>query len=131
MNTTQMALIMMAAFTLKHYLCDFPLQTAYQLGKGKSGTAWILPLLLHSSIHATFSAGIILAFGFTQYTWLALIELALHFVIDRIKATYKLPEGQWVGADKFKNLGLFYRAFGKDQTLHYLTYVLMLMILFK
>lgn len=131
MNTTQMALIMMAAFTLKHYLCDFPLQTPYMLGKGKAGYEWIMPLLFHSSVHAIFSLGIIIAFNHSEYVWLALVELVIHFIIDRIKATYKLPVGLWVGAEKFRNLSLFYRAFGKDQTFHYLTYVLMLMMMFK
>lgn len=128
MNSNQMVLIMMLSFIIKHYLADFPLQTPYMLKKGAGGTSWILPLLAHSSVHGVFSALILVAFGYTQFVWLAVAELAVHFIIDRVKATYKLPEGVWQGAEKYSNLGKYYRALGRDQLAHYITYIVMLLI---
>lgn len=131
MNSNQIVLMMMLAFVVKHYFADFPFQTPYMLKKGSNGTAWILPLFSHSSVHALFSVFILIGFGYAQFAWLAGVELVIHFIIDRIKATYKLPQGQWVGAEKYENLGKYYRAFGKDQMAHYITYVVMLLIVFN
>lgn len=128
MNSNQMVLLMMLALIVKHYLCDFPLQTPWMLKKGAGGLDWILPLLAHSSVHALFSVAILIAFNHVEFVWLAGVELVIHFIIDRIKATYKLPQGEWVGAEKYENLGKYYRAFGMDQLAHYITYVAMLLI---
>lgn len=131
MNSNHMDLFMMLAFIIKHYFADFPLQTPYMLKKGAGGFEWILPLLAHSWVHGIFSAVILIGFGQTHFVWLAALELAIHFIIDRIKATYKLPEGKWEGAQKYENLGKYYRAFGKDQLAHYITYVVMLLVVFN
>lgn len=131
MNTTQMALIMMAVFVIKHKFCDFNWQTPYMMGKFKAGSAWIMPLFAHTSVHAIMSLAIIIAFNKPAYAWLALIELVVHFIIDRIKATYKLPQGVWTEVDKARNKTLWYNAFANDQMAHYLTYVAMLFIMFS
>lgn len=131
MNSNQMIILMMLAFVIKHYLCDFPLQTPYMLKKGAGGYDWVLPLLAHSWVHAIFSAVILVGFGQTQWIWVAGMEFIAHFIIDRIKATYKLPQGKWEGAQKYENLSKYYRAFGIDQLAHYITYILMLMIIFQ
>ena len=77
------------AYRFKHYIADFLLQGRYMLGKFGSGVSWILPLAAHCGVHLAFT----LAFA-----WLfapigggsALVDFAVHFVVDRIKADPKL-----------------------------------------
>lgn len=124
MSNEKILVLVFVAFFVKHYICDFPLQTPYMLRKGKSGTEWIVPLLSHALMHASFTAVILLIWK-PQFVVLAVLDLSLHFVIDRIKATYKLPEGQWKPEEKGIYLTKYYAAFGKDQLAHYLTYALL------
>lgn len=127
MNNEKMLLLVLAAFALKHFFCDFPLQTFYMLGKGKSGTAWILPLAAHSAVHGFFTLGIFLLYK-PEFAWLCLVEFVIHFGVDRAKATYKLDSGVWTPEQKGRNLTKFYRAFGLDQLAHGLTYILLVYI---
>lgn len=120
--------LLMTLFQLKHYACDFPLQTVYMLGKGKKGTEWILPLVAHAGMHTLFTLAIILVYN-PSCAWVALVDFALHFVIDRIKATYKLKEGAWEPHEKGKLLAKYYAAFGKDQMAHQLTYILIIYLI--
>lgn len=117
-------LVLFGLLHIKHFISDFPLQTVYMLGKGKQGFAWILPLAAHCSVHMVMSALIILCFN-PRMVWVAGIEFFAHFVIDRVKVTYKLPTGQWDAQDRGKYLAKYYTAFGLDQLAHQLTYVLM------
>lgn len=123
MSNDKMLVIVFAVFFIKHYLSDFPLQTVYMLGKGKSGTQWILPLVSHCLVHAGFTA-LILALWKPEFIGLTVVDFVIHFVVDRIKATYKLPAGQWKPEEKGMYLSKYYAAFGKDQLAHYLTYAL-------
>lgn len=118
-------LILFILFQVKHFLCDFPLQTSYMLGKGKGGLAWILPLATHCAVHSIFTLGIILFFK-SEFYWIAGLEFLCHFVIDRMKVSYKLPVGVWDSKDKGKNLQKYYVAFGMDQLAHAMTYVWMI-----
>ena len=43
--------ILLLAFQVKHFLCDYPLQTQFMLGKFKD-TDWVLPLSQHCFVHA-------------------------------------------------------------------------------
>jgi len=121
-------LLVMTALILKHFFCDFPLQTVYMLGKGKGGLSWIAPLAAHAATHALFTALILLIYN-PRMLPLALLDFTAHFIIDRIKATYRLDSGVWADKDRGKNLSKYYMAFGLDQTAHYLTYVLILYII--
>lgn len=101
------------AFQIKHFICDFPLQTPYMLGKlNKEG--WELPLLAHCGVH---SAGTLLILLWTHapfsYLGLVLIPLAdgmSHLLIDicKVEATRRLrytvkDAGFWnlLGLDQF------------------------------
>lgn len=85
---------LMLIFEIKHFICDYPLQTEYMLGKFKS-QGWEAPLAAHCGVHATATFLITLAFFlfFTTHTWalplaliLAGIDFGAHFLMDRIKA---------------------------------------------
>ncbi len=123
-----MTTILETLFFTKHLLADFIFQTVYMLGKSKSGTAWIMPLSAHCAVHAGMSLGIILMFS-PQHFWLAGVEFVAHFIIDRIKATYKLPAGVWAPEEKGKYLSMYYMAFGIDQYFHALTYISMIAVI--
>jgi hypothetical protein len=80
---------LLAIYQLKHFIADYPLQGKYMLGKFKPGFGFILPLLAHVSIHGLFTFLIALGFsrnmGFSSL--LALFDMTIHFVMDRIKAS--------------------------------------------
>lgn len=91
--------ILFVAYQAKHFLCDFPLQTSYMLGKFKPGSGFFLPLTAHCAAHAlgTF----VVVFGFARYRGYSeigmvpimtvmLFDFVVHFVMDRIKASPKL-----------------------------------------
>lgn len=117
-------LFLLALLHLKHFLADFPLQTPYMLGKGKDGNAWILPLTAHCFVHASLTALILIFFN-PMMIWLSVWEFVAHFIIDRVKVTYRLPSGPWADQDRGKYLAKYYTAFGLDQLAHQLTYIAM------
>jgi hypothetical protein len=117
-------LILLVLFQLKHFIADFPLQTVFMLGKGKPGLQFILPLGAHCTVHMVLSA-MIIACVRPDLICLAVAEFFAHFLIDRVKATYKLPQGQWANEDKGKYLGKYYFAFGVDQMAHQICYIVM------
>lgn len=115
--------------TTKHLFADFMLQTPYMLGKGKPGTAFILPLSAHCLVHAVFSLLIILLFN-PAFAWLAAAEFVAHFVIDRLKCLYKpWPTGTWAPEVRGKFLSQYYTAFGIDQWAHGICYAIMLKLM--
>lgn len=115
-------LLLMTAFLLKHFFADFPLQTVYMLGKGKKGLEWIMPLAAHCLVHALFTAIIITIYDY-DFVWLAGLEFVIHFIVDRVKATQRLPQGPWNDQERGKLLSKYYFFFGLDQLAHGLTYI--------
>jgi hypothetical protein len=74
--------LLAAAFSVKHFLADFVLQTKWiALGKDRRD-AWLQPLGAHVAIHAGLALLIILVVA-PRLWWLALVDLAVHFAIDR------------------------------------------------
>lgn len=116
--------ILLVVFQIKHFLCDYPLQTQYMLKKGQH-TGWEIPLFLHASTHA-LGTGVITGFYFLikdplyNYTNLVLglmtIDLIVHFIVDRIKAHPKL------GGIFKPNNPKFWYSLGLDQMIHHLTH---------
>ncbi len=115
-------LLVLAALVLKHFFADYPLQNVYMLGKGKKGYAWILPLATHAGVHALFTL-VIFSLYDPRTGWVAIVDFITHFIVDRIKATYPMPQGVWADGERGANLRRFYVAFGLDQLAHHLTYV--------
>jgi hypothetical protein len=101
------------AFFIKHFVCDFPLQWAYQY-KNK-GTYGHPGGILHAGIHGAGTAIVCMMFGLPL--WLALVDAVVHYHIDwakmRLNAHWKL---------KSDNSEYFWWLLGFDQLLHYLTY---------
>lgn len=143
-------------YQVKHFLADYPLQRDFMLGKFKDGYAWIVPLLAHVAVHGVFTLFIAMSFfWFIHYTdvhyWcvkLAFIDMTIHFVMDRIKASGRLlgrykpltaPDyiaartdmantsqvemKWWHARRKLKDNTYFWWSLGFDQTIHALTHI--------
>lgn len=123
-----LSLQLMAAFVVKHWVCDFLFQNKYMLGKFKPWPDFVLPIALHSWVNAIGSiaaCALVLRDGFVMFiepiVLAVLAEFVAHFVIDRIKASPAL-----LGRYRDTNTGIFWSVLGFDQMLHGLTYVLMI-----
>jgi hypothetical protein len=106
--------LLAAVFSLKHFFADFVLQTRWiALGKDRR-VDWLAPLAAHVGIHAGLALAIILIVA-PRLWWLALIDLVVHFAIDRGKSLV----GRWgrCGPQDAR----YWWLFGFDQLLHQLT----------
>ena len=113
--------LLLIVFQFKHFICDYPLQTQYMLGKMKD-TGWVKPLAAHAGIHAigTF----IVAYYFLNLNYyldsiafatiLAIADFILHFIVDRIKAS------PTIGGRFRPEQPQFWWALGADQMTHHL-----------
>ena len=123
-------LVLLIAFQLKHFICDYPLQNQYMLGKFKD-KGWTKPLSAHCFVHALFTFVISLCFlwstngGIVYSLLLSVLDFIIHFIQDRIKASPKLL-GRFKPDNKF-----FWWALGQDQMTHHLTHYLIIYILLR
>ncbi len=133
--------VLLIAFQIKHFLADYPLQTPYMLGKFKPGWDFLEPLAAHAGVHAAMTALICWVVN-PSLMWLALVDFAIHFMMDRIKAgpkylgRFKALSGKemlnilsykdTIGLDKFKpqlvSNVFFWWSLGLDQMIHHLTH---------
>lgn len=89
---------LLLAYEAKHFLCDFPLQGRYMLGKFRA-VGWFWPLAAHAAVHALGTALIVSwALYFTArqpsnagagafIVWAAGFDFWAHFIMDRVKAS--------------------------------------------
>ena len=112
-------------FQVKHFVCDFILQSRYQyMNKGKYGHPGGL---LHASIHAAGSAGpvLLLTDDWELAAYLIAGEWMVHYHVDWLKEQIVKRRGlSFDGA-------LFWAVFGTDQLLHQMTYVVMIAVLVR
>lgn len=123
--TTNELLILLLLFTTKHFIVDFPLQGEFQW-KNK-GTYGHLGGILHASLH-TVATFIILIF-FVNIWWsflFSILDGLIHYHIDFLKMKINQITG-WK-ADKDPE---FWWLLGFDQFLHYLTYILIIFLVYK
>jgi hypothetical protein len=102
---------------IKHFICDYPLQTSYILGKFKDYPEYVKPLAAHCGVQAIGT--LILCLLFSWPLWFVLLDFVSHFVIDRVKASPKLG-----GRYKPDN-PRFWHCLGLDQLAHHLIGILM------
>lgn len=82
---------LLALFVFGHFLADWPLQTkfmaTYKVPMSMKGWQWVL--LGHSGTHGAMVGGALLLAGYdlNLAIWFAIIETALHALIDMTKAT--------------------------------------------
>lgn len=146
-------------YQIKHFLCDYPFQTDWMLGKFKPGLGWIVPLAAHAGVHGLATFLIVKLLWATSPAFalqLALFDFIVHFIMDRIKASptllgrfkpaeatvfvfYKqrLAESrngnatplQIVGRQVLRSNKLFWWALGFDQMIHHLTHYIIIYVL--
>src|SRR5690606_13474108 len=111
-------------FQLKHFVADFPLQMNFMLTK-KVSPNWdfLLPLLAHCAVHALLTTLICLYYA-PQLWYLGFVDLGIHFLMDRIKAS-----PNYLG--RFNNISKssFWWALGFDQMIHHLTHIFIIYVI--
>lgn len=116
--------ILYVVFRLKHFTCDFMLQSDWMaLNKGKPGAQGYKALMSHTVVHAAGTLLVVLIFAPALW-WLALVDLIVHSIVDRFKGVLTLNKG-WKTKDT-----MFWWAFGVDQELHNLTHVAFIVVIF-
>ena len=123
----EMALVLWALFALqvKHFLCDFVLQTQFQVStKGIYGH---IGGLIHSGYHMFLSlpALFILQAPLRAIAIIMLGEFLIHYHTDWAKANIDGHFG-WGQADS-----RYWMLFGADQLVHQLTYLLIVILLIQ
>ena len=111
--------LLLAAFGIKHFVCDFLLQ--YNNMVREKGTYGAPGGLYHAGIHGWFTFMVLIPFYPIIAVPAAILDAFIHYHIDWAKQ--QLNRGLTV-ADK-----MFWVWFGADQCLHYLTYVLIIGVL--
>ena len=112
--TTNMILLILTLFSVKHFICDFVLQSHRMVIEkgtyGKSGG------LIHSGIHG--AGTLLIVVWLVNWQWalvIALTDSLIHYHIDWIKsnasARYSVTDAK------------FWNWLGLDQLLHSLTYI--------
>ena len=114
--------LLLIVFQLKHFICDYPLQGTYMLGKLRA-TNWVLQLAAHAAVHATATFLIAIWFSLHLAIILAITDFILHFTIDRLKASPNY-------GGRFKpDQPYFWWALGADQMAHHFTHYAFIFIL--
>jgi hypothetical protein len=124
-ETIKQALMLLLALQVKHIICDGPLQTL-QMVRDKS--VYLKPLgIIHALIHCAGSFIILLFAGLPLLLvlQLLLLEFVLHYHIDFFKEKI-VKHYDWYHSD-----GPFWWALIADQTLHHMTYLLLVWLAFK
>jgi hypothetical protein len=119
--TESTILLLMVAFAVKHWLCDFVLQTPNQLAtKGQYG-AW--GGITHAVTHGAFTAVImsVLKIGVVEVAFLATLDAIFHYHIDWFK--------QRMTQDMTPAHPKFWVWLGFDQLLHTLTYIVIIALI--
>jgi Protein of unknown function (DUF3307) len=102
-------------FVIKHFLADFLFQTGWMaIGKAQE-RGWVVPLATHAGIHAALTLLLMLAL-LPSLWWLALVDFAVHSVVDRGKAMAT----RHFGLTEKDNA--WWWLMGLDQALHELTH---------
>ena len=117
--------ILLLIFQAKHLIADYYLQFPYMYETKGQKTNWFEGLYDHSSIHAGFTAFILLGYmiydgniSLTLLMYLSLFDFSSHFIIDRWKATRKSKP---TDSQFWKNLGI-------DQALHHVVGIIIIWI---
>jgi hypothetical protein len=119
----QVMLWSLLAFEAKHFICDFVIQTEWQVRtKGIYGHPGGF---IHSGAHALASIPAILVWGPSLKLLAALVvaEFIIHYHMDWSKEHIGKRKGLRV------DMGAYWTLFGLDQFVHQLTYVAFLAIL--
>lgn len=119
-----LTLIVLALLFTKHYVFDFHWQPTQMLvGKGIYGNRWGI---LHSFLHATLTLAILCFLAPATVSLgiillVVLVEFIIHYNVDYVKAHY---------GPKDASKPIFWKWLGLDQYAHYVTYLLIVAVIF-
>lgn len=122
---TTLALLALLAFQVKHLLCDFVLQSRFQVdNKGFYGH---IGGLLHAACHALFTIPVLLILTRAPGVIAAMAagEFLIHYHVDWLKARAERLR-HWTENDK-----AYWIAFGFDQFVHQVTYIAIVAIVLR
>ena len=103
-------------FRLKHFICDFLLQTDWMaLTKGQPGREGYRALFIHAAIHGIGTLIITVIFAPALW-WLGFVDFVIHAIVDRIKGVFTYKKG-WTPNDR-----MFWWTLGADQEAHNFTH---------
>lgn len=115
--TLTTVLLLYAAFRVKQFVCDFLLQTDWMaLNKGRPGREGYKALFSHTVFHGVGTGLLMLVFAPALW-WLALVDFAVHSLVDRVKGLMTYAKG-WSYHDRW-----FWWSFGLDQEAHNFTHL--------
>ena len=116
-RSVQLILVVILILQIKHFLCDYVLQTEYQYSnKGKYGHPGGI---IHAGLHALFTLSAFVVITPSLVLGLAIVvgEFIVHYHIDWTKEQI-LRRRQWAFPQ-----AQFWWVFGADQALHEITYL--------
>jgi hypothetical protein len=113
---TKFIFLLLILFQIKQFIADFPLQKEYMLRKVLPGWDFVPPLALHCAVHAVGTL-LILSFVAIHLWWLAVIDFAVHFMVDRIKSSPRV-----LGRYRDQTRPAFWNVLGLDQMMHHFTH---------
>lgn len=97
--------ILLVIYQIKHLVADYFLQGRYMLGKFAKYPDYIAPLLAHVGVHGAFTLLIASAFHCGYAPWLALLDMTIHFAMDRIKASpHMLGRFKALSANEYREI---------------------------
>jgi hypothetical protein len=108
-------LLMLTLLITKHFIVDFPLQSAYQYTN--KGTYGHLGGILHAGLHGIGTFLCLIVFSPLAVLF-AVVDMCIHYHIDWAKTNINAKMG-W-GPTTHEQ---FWWLLGLDQLLHYLTYI--------
>ena len=112
----QLAFILLIVFQVKHFICDFPLQSDWMVHfKTAAGWKFVWPLSAHCLIHAGATLCILLWWS-PHLWWLTGVDFIAHFLMDRFKSS-----PNFLGRYSDRTRHAFWSALGFDQMVHHLT----------
>ena len=116
-------IILYICFRIKHFACDFLLQTDWMaLTKGKPGKDGYKALFSHTFIHALGTFVIVMIFAPSLW-WLGPVDFIIHSAVDRLKGVQTYKHG-WGPGDT-----IFWWTFGLDQEAHNFTHLAYIIII--
>ncbi|MEO0879968.1 MAG: DUF3307 domain-containing protein [Pseudomonadota bacterium] len=113
-------------FQIKQLLADYVFQTIWMVnGKGRAGAGFIFPLFVHVFLHASLTLAIVAVIDPSLW-YLAVVDFAVHFVIDRLKSGPR-----WFGRIDDPSRQAYWALFGLDQMAHHLTHYAIIWVIFS
>lgn len=121
--SVNIALLILLALTVKHFILDFAWQPPYEWQN--KGTYGHPGGIFHSWKHCFATFVILLPFTTFHFAWaMAIIEFLIHYHMDWFKMWYNKKKG-WTATTHNQ----FWILMGFDQMIHSLTYILIVYLL--